>query len=159
MKALNAVFHGPVSRYFQVYHFLNKNSNHKKPQAELKKIISGNSTTLDLIDLKTHTRYLNCSAYDSHINFFWKSLQEMTSENQLRFLKFCTSCSRPPITGFDGLVPNFTVELIQVTNDGERLPTAQTCFNLLRLPMYSSYQVMKEKLEYAINSGAGFELT
>lgn len=40
-----------------------------------------------------------------------------------------------------------------------RLPTASTCFNLLKLPNYSSRSALKEKLRYAINSHAGFELS
>jgi len=40
----------------------------------------------------------------------------------------------------------------------EKLPTASTCFNTLRLPAYSNAKIMKEKVVYAINSNAGFEL-
>ena len=43
--------------------------------------------------------------------------------------------------------------------DTERLPTASTCFNLLKLPIYKSKRTLREKLRYAINSGAGFELS
>ena len=40
-----------------------------------------------------------------------------------------------------------------------RLPTASTCFNLLKLPNFKSKKVLREKLLYAIRSGAGFELS
>jgi ubiquitin-protein ligase E3 C len=40
-----------------------------------------------------------------------------------------------------------------------KLPSAATCFNLLKLPEYSSPQVLKEKLMYAIYSNSGFELS
>jgi ubiquitin-protein ligase E3 C len=40
----------------------------------------------------------------------------------------------------------------------EKLPTASTCFNILRLPPYSNAKIMKEKVLYAINSNAGFEM-
>ena len=43
--------------------------------------------------------------------------------------------------------------------DEDRLPTASTCMNLLKLPPYSKTSNLKEKLLYAINSGAGFELS
>ena len=33
----------------------------------------------------------------------------------------------------------------------DSLPTSQTCFFQLRLPMYSSVQVMAERLRYAIH--------
>jgi len=35
-------------------------------------------------------------------------------------------------------------------NPDATLPTAHTCFFALDLPKYSSYEVMKEKLKYAI---------
>lgn len=41
----------------------------------------------------------------------------------------------------------------------ERLPTAATCMNLLKLPPYPSAQLIREKLLYAIKAGAGFELS
>ena len=40
-----------------------------------------------------------------------------------------------------------------------RLPTASTCFNLLKLPNYQKRVVLKEKLLYAVTSNAGFELS
>lgn len=41
----------------------------------------------------------------------------------------------------------------------DRLPTASTCFNLLKLPNYTRKVVLKEKLRYALSSNAGFELS
>ena len=40
-----------------------------------------------------------------------------------------------------------------------RLPTASTCFNLLKLPNFKSRKVLKEKLLYAIKAEAGFDLS
>ena len=42
---------------------------------------------------------------------------------------------------------------------GERLPTASTCMNLLKLPKYKDRETLKVKLKQACNSGAGFELS
>ena len=41
----------------------------------------------------------------------------------------------------------------------DRLPTASTCFNLLKLPNYTRKAILKEKLRYAVTSNAGFELS
>ena len=41
----------------------------------------------------------------------------------------------------------------------ERLPTAATCMNLLKLPPYTSPAQIREKLLYAIKHGTGFELS
>jgi len=40
-----------------------------------------------------------------------------------------------------------------------RLPTASTCFNLLKLPNYQKKATLKEKLRYAITCNTGFELS
>ena len=40
-----------------------------------------------------------------------------------------------------------------------RLPTASTCFNLLKLPNYSKKATLKEKLRLAISMNTGFELS
>ena len=41
----------------------------------------------------------------------------------------------------------------------ERLPTASTCVNLLKLPPYRSASVIREKLLYAIKNVGGFDLS
>lgn len=41
---------------------------------------------------------------------------------------------------------------MRVDRAPDGLPTAQTCFFQLRLPPYSSQEVMAERLRYAINN-------
>lgn len=41
----------------------------------------------------------------------------------------------------------------------ERLPTAATCMNVLKLPPYRTAQQTRDKLLYAIDCGAGFQLS
>lgn len=48
---------------------------------------------------------------------------------------------------------------IQNAGDTDRLPSASTCMNLLKLPAFNSKEQMKEKLLYAIESNSGFELS
>ncbi len=51
------------------------------------------------------------------------------------------------------------VALANTSEAEERLPTAATCVNLLKLPAYTSPETLKVKLLYAIKSGAGFDLS
>ena len=44
-------------------------------------------------------------------------------------------------------------------NEPDRLPTASTCMNLLKLPEFNDEETLRQKLLYAIESGAGFELS
>lgn len=48
---------------------------------------------------------------------------------------------------------------IQNAGDTDRLPSASTCMNLLKLPAFSSKEQMREKVLYAIESNSGFELS
>ena len=78
--------------------------------------------------------------------------------------------------GFKELNPNFAIR--DASDDENRLPTASTCVNLLKvclarlsgpmwrlmvdaiqLPRYKSASVLREKLLQAINSNAGFDLS
>lgn len=61
------------------------------------------------------------------------------------------------VRGFKELVPKFAIR--DAGRDNERLPTASTCVNLLKLPMYTDEKILKAKLLQAINSGAGFDLS
>ena len=60
--------------------------------------------------------------------------------------------------GFQHLQPAFTISRMDTDHPDEKLPTSSTCFNIFRLPPYSNAKIMKEKILYAINSNAGFEL-
>ncbi len=44
-------------------------------------------------------------------------------------------------------------------SDDQRLPTASTCFNILKLPTYSSARILKQKLLQSIHAKAGFDLS
>ena len=51
------------------------------------------------------------------------------------------------------------LQIIPILRDDEKLPSASTCFNILKLPTYSSTKVMKEKLLFAISEGKGFMMS
>lgn len=55
------------------------------------------------------------------------------------------------------LYPSFCVHY--AGNEADRLPTASTCMNLLKLPEFNDEETLRQKLLYAIESGAGFELS
>ncbi|OTF72618.1 ubiquitin-protein ligase E3C-like protein, partial [Euroglyphus maynei] len=125
---------------------------------ELQILISGAQTPIDIDDLMAHTVYTgNYSHNHPVIQNFWEVLREFEENDKRKFLKFVTSCSRPPLLGFKDLCPAFCIQ--NAGPDPERLPTSSTCMNLLKLPEIHDKKSMKEKLVYAINSGSGFELS
>ncbi|KAL1745181.1 HECT-domain-containing protein [Schizophyllum fasciatum] len=127
-------------------------------QQEVQILIGGANAPVDLDDLREHTNY--GGLYDdneSTIQIFWKVVNGFNQEQRQGLLRFVTSCSRPPLLGFKELVPNFAIR--DAGSDENRLPTASTCVNLLKLPRYQSERVLRDKLLQAINSNAGFDLS
>ena len=88
---------------------------------------------------------------------FWTVVSTLSEEQKRKLLKFVTSCSRPPLLGFKDLDPPFCFQIAGTESD--RLPTASTCMNLLKLPEFKDAITLKTKLLYAIESEAGFELS
>lgn len=76
---------------------------------------------------------------DKHISNFWTIVTEMSDEDKANLVKFVTSCQRPPSLGFADLHPPFSIQRVDCTDDS-RLPSASTCFNILKLPTYSRYR-------------------
>lgn len=127
---------------------------------ELQLLIGGSSSNFDIEDMKLHSNYgAGYHPDQPYIQSFWKIVSEFNKEEREKFLKFVTSCSRPPLLGFRKLHPKFCIQQIRISNDQDRLPIAATCMNLLKLPTYSSAAVMKEKLLFAIEEGQGFGLS
>ncbi|XP_026686282.1 ubiquitin-protein ligase E3B [Diaphorina citri] len=196
---------------------------------ELQRLISGDNSPLDLTDLRRYTVYYG-GFHDSHkvVLWLWDILnKDFNEEERKLFLKFVTSCSKPPLLGFAHLEPPFSIRCVEVTDDEDtgdtidlldflllqfvtscskppllgfahleppfsircvevtddedtgdtigsvirgfftirkkdpqhRLPTASTCFNLLKLPNYQRKSTLRDKLRYAITSNTGFELS
>uniref|UniRef100_A0A182JPA3 Ubiquitin-protein ligase E3C n=1 Tax=Anopheles christyi TaxID=43041 RepID=A0A182JPA3_9DIPT len=124
---------------------------------ELQVLISGAEIPVDVHDLRQHTSYGGDFSLEHHtIQLFWKVVEQFDDIQRRLLLKFVTSCSRPPLLGFKDLDPPFH---IQNAGDTDRLPSSSTCMNLLKLPAFEEEDVLREKLLYAIQSGAGFELS
>ncbi len=124
---------------------------------ELENLISGTVEIIDVDDWRRYTVYAGDYSPDHPaIQNFWAVVDDFDEENKRKLLKFATSRSRPPLFGFKNLIPNFAIH-----NSGseDRLPSASTCLNLLKLPPIKDYAHLKAKLICAIESDAGFELS
>ncbi|CAN8003913.1 unnamed protein product [Ixodes hexagonus] len=125
---------------------------------ELQVLISGAQSPVDLEDLRQHTHYEGGYTADHPvICAFWRVLAGFDERQRRLLLKFVTSCSRPPLLGFKDLEPRFCIQ--SAGAEPGRLPTASTCMNLLKLPEIPDESMLRDKLLYAIESGAGFELS
>lgn len=131
--------------------------------------------------IETHVRLSSLYAgegVEEYIGMFWQVVESLTEEQKRKLLKFVTGCSRPPLLGFkvkkktlvfdsknsrfsihflQDLYPQFTIQVVPA--EQKRLPTAATCMNLLKLPRFNNETTLRQKLTYAIESEAGFELS
>ena len=92
----------------------------------------------------------------SVLHWLWEALSHFSAEDMARFVQFVTGSSLLPPGGWADLSP-----VLQISLSGERgsLPTSQTCFNLLVLPWYDSYQQLERALLTAVREGSeGFLL-
>ncbi|KAI8054217.1 hypothetical protein BDF22DRAFT_742143 [Syncephalis plumigaleata] len=83
---------------------------------------------------------------------------ELDTNEQRLFLQFITGSPRLPVGGFKRLYPPLTVvrklpESPLISDD--YLPSVMTCVNYLKLPDYSSKELMKKRLFQAIKEGQG----
>ncbi|WRT70096.1 uncharacterized protein IL334_007090 [Kwoniella shivajii] len=125
---------------------------------QLELLISG-ITTVDVDELKNATQLSGWKATDPEISWFWRALRSFSQEERSRFLMFVTSSSRVPLGGFAQLQGSSGTQPFQMqklyAKEGS-LPQASTCFNLLLLPTYASYEQLREKLQFAIMETGGF---
>ncbi|PWA53720.1 ubiquitin-protein ligase 4 [Artemisia annua] len=124
---------------------------------ELERLLCGESETWNpnqLLELvKFDHGYTSSSPPILH---FLEVIQEFDYEQQKAFVKFVTGAPRLPLGGLASLNPKLTIVRKHCDKfvDAD-LPSVMTCANYLKLPPYSSKQIMKEKLLYAITEGQG----
>ncbi|KAI1451269.1 hypothetical protein F4805DRAFT_121801 [Annulohypoxylon moriforme] len=132
-------------------------------QSELQHLVGGDSSEIDVEDLRRNTEYsgLYSIGHDGiehpTVQMFWQVMREFQDPQRREVLKYVTSTPRAPLLGFSQLSPHFSIR--DSGTDEERLPSTSTCVNLLKLPRYSSKETLRSKLLYAIQSGAGFDLS
>lgn len=132
-------------------------------QSELQTLIGGAAADIDVQDLRRNTLYGGTYVIGDDgrehpsVQLFWKVMAELPDEERRKLLKFVTSTPRGPLLGFSNLNPRFSIR--DSGSDENRYPTTSTCVNLLKLPMYKSERMLREKLLAAVNSGAGFDLS
>lgn len=82
---------------------------------------------IDIDDLRQNTVYGGWDGDEANetVRTFWRVVESFDREERSALVKFVTSCARPPLLGFQELVPRFAIR--NAGNDQERLPTSSTC--------------------------------
>jgi E3 ubiquitin-protein ligase HERC2 len=113
---------------------------------DLQVMVCGNPF-IDLEVLKKHTKYEGLSQSAPVVKYFWSTLESFNMEERQLFLRFVWGRNRLP-NSERGWNQEFTVNGL-MTSD-EMLPIAHTCFFSLDLPQYSSFEICRSKIHYAI---------
>ncbi|KPI88228.1 hypothetical protein ABL78_2652 [Leptomonas seymouri] len=107
-------------------------------------------------ELRTQTTVGNGYNSDSpHVEMFISIVgSEMTRAQQHNFLEFLTGSPRLPFNGLAGLGRLITVAMKDMEGAKElTLPSCNTCFLYLKLPPYSTRDIMKARLLLAVTEG------
>lgn len=123
--------------------------------AELNEFICGNAS-VDVDLLMRVVEYEGYTANSQVIKYFWDTLREMTNVERKSFLQFVWARSRLPTREIDFEAPFKIIKDTKSTGD-DALPSASTCFFTLTLPAYSSKDVLRKKLVFAIENGYTME--
>ncbi|KAL4227435.1 putative E3 ubiquitin-protein ligase herc1 [Mactra antiquata] len=103
---------------------------------------------IDISILQKVVRYRGIDEQNKMVIWFWKVLESFSNEERIQFLRFVSGRTRMPANPAD--IPQ-RFQIISSGRGEDSLPTSQTCFFQLRLPNYSSMDILADKLRYAIN--------
>ncbi|KAM3419491.1 hypothetical protein BST61_g5416 [Cercospora zeina] len=85
-------------------------------------------------------------------------MSEFPPQSKRDFLQFVTGSPKLPIGGFKSLTPMFTVVCKPAEpphGSDDFLPSVMTCVNYLKMPDYSTLEVLQKRLDTAIREGQG----
>ncbi|XP_048467381.1 probable E3 ubiquitin-protein ligase HERC3 [Rhincodon typus] len=120
---------------------------------ELMDILIGNDD-YDWNMLEKNTTYSgNYSRSHPTIEIFWKVFHELSLAEKKKFLLFLTGNDRLPVMG----MVRVNMHIIWSPLSEDNYPEADVCFSNLRLPEYSSIEILKKQLLTAINTKERFD--
>ncbi|KAJ3855492.1 hypothetical protein EV368DRAFT_72228 [Lentinula lateritia] len=124
-------------------------------EQELELLISG-TPDIDVDEWWAATEYNGYTSSDPNIVWWWRALKSFNRDERAKVLSFATGTSRVPLNGFVDLqgvqgVQKFSIH--RAYGESDRLPQAHTCFNQIDLPQYSSYEMLRQQVLFAISEG------
>jgi hypothetical protein len=94
--------------------------------------------------------YKNFSKSDETVKFLWDVLEhDFTPEQRIKFLEYVWARARLPSSS--SIMRPFNIVKMDCNTPDTHLPSARTCFFEISLPQYTSRDVMRQKLAYAID--------
>jgi E3 ubiquitin-protein ligase HERC2 len=116
--------------------------------AELERLVCGRPD-FDADELRKRARFESIDAADPRIDDFFAVLASLSARERAMFTRF--------VSGRERSSPDVRLKIIGAppaptqAEEDTRLPTASTCFYWIALPKYSSRELLRERLLYAIH--------
>lgn len=125
-------------------------------ESELELVISG-QTDIDLDDWKANTEYSGeLTAESDVVLWFWNWMEKQNTEIHRQVLQFVTGSSNVPLGGFKnlrGVENRVKFSISKAQKDGGSLPSASTCFNMLKMPNFDSQADFEAKMLLSVTEG------
>ncbi|OHT14207.1 hypothetical protein TRFO_15500 [Tritrichomonas foetus] len=129
---------------------------------ELIDIIGGISKPITKEEMQNFIDLNGYNSNDEQVSYFFDTILEMTPKEQQKFLRYVTASQALPAGGLKELQPHLTLTRIDFDNSINidlAYPTVSTCSNMVKLPPFSSKEVLQTQLKKAIEfSGLTFQL-
>ncbi|KAK9733430.1 hypothetical protein RND81_04G067600 [Saponaria officinalis] len=159
---LDATLYSGISRQVEAFksgfnQIFSDKHLHVFTEEELERLLCGEHDSWVSYDLFDHIKFDHgYTASSPPIINLLEVINEFDYEQRRAFLQFVTGAPRLPPGGLAALNPKLTIVRKHSSNSvDEDLPSVMTCANYLKLPPYSSKEIMKDKLFYAITEGQG----
>jgi E3 ubiquitin-protein ligase HACE1 len=125
-------------------------------ESELQTVVTGNMK-IDLDDWKANTEYSGeLDAKSEIVGWFWNWMDRQCPQMHRNVLQFVTGSTNLPLGGFKalrGVESKVKFNITIAPKDNGALPTASTCFNMLKFPSFRSQADFESKLELAVQNG------
>ena len=119
-------------------------------------LMIGGVPDIDVKELLKNAAFGGYVSASDQVEWLFQLLEEFDRDKMCKFLGFVTGCTTMPV---DGLKPPLMITRMEDGTD-KSLPKAHTCFNQLVIPRYSTAEILKERLLYALdNASSGFYLS